>query len=206
MCGRFTLTAPARLARDLGAAAPADAAPRYNVAPTQRVLVVVGEHGRRAVVTRAWGLRPRWATAPLINARLETVATRPTFRDAFRDRRCLVAADGFYEWRREGGRRVPFLLARADHRVVGLAAVWEDDACAILTGPADARVAPIHDRMPLVVPPAAIDAWLDPALPAARARALPTGEAWRLTPVSTWVNHVAHDDPRCVAPVADGTS
>jgi putative SOS response-associated peptidase YedK len=205
MCGRFTQTAPIALLAELGVIGADDLAPRFNIAPTQRVSIVLGDRGKRAAATRRWGMKPAWAKALMINARIETAATKPSFRDALRHRRCLIPADGFFEWRTEltgGKRKLPVYFAVAGRHAVALAGLWDGDACAILTGPAVGVVADVHDRMPLVVPASAYDPWLDPELPVDAAEALLGGAPWQATAVSTYVNHVAHDDPRCIAPDA----
>lgn len=200
MCGRFTLTAPAAIGAAFGVAISGELAPRYNIAPTQPILVVRRRDGGRELTTLRWGLRPAWASAPMINARVETVATKPSFREAFHHRRCLVPADGFYEWQRADGRKLPYYLHPTPAHLLAFAGLWTDDAVAILTGPADEVVAPIHDRMPLVVPATDYAAWLDPDLPGEAARALLAGPRWQATEVTSRVNRVAHDDAACLAP------
>lgn len=179
MCGRMTLAAtePLLLAEVFALAAPPDPppAPRYNLAPTQVVHVVTGDGPRRLEGMR-WGLVPSWAEdlkigPRLINARADTVATKPAFRAAYRRRRCLVAADGWYEWRRTADGAVPFHFRRDDGRPFALAGLWESwrapdgaevrSACVITTEP-NAVAAEIHDRMPVVLPVPAYELWLAP--------------------------------------------
>jgi len=218
MCGRFTLVSPfVAVAERFRAAVPAGLRPRYNIAPGQDVLCVVADGARRIEPMR-WGLIPFWAKDPsignrLINARAETLAVKPSFRGAFAKRRCLIAADGFYEWRRAGRRKVPvylFLRSGKPFGFAGLYEVWkapdgrEIRTCTIVTTGANDLVRPIHDRMPVIVPAALEDRWLDCA---ERDRGLlesvltpyPAGEmdAYEVT---TAVNDAAHDGPDCILP------
>lgn len=212
MCGRFvSVSDPGQLGRlfavdDLDAVEPA---PNPNVAPTEAVLAVLERQERRALGRLRWGLIPSWAkdrriASRLINARTETVTERPAFRDAFLRRRCLLPADGYYEWqRRPDGARTPYLLAPTDG-VLAFAAlwdVWRDPAaggelvgtCTILTTQADPGVSWLHERMPVILPAPAWDEWLDRAnRDAAALRHLLTATAGlTCTPVSPAVN-----DPR----------
>lgn len=157
-----------------------DMAPRYNVAPTQEIGAVVVEGGQRLLKRLRWGLVPRWADSPavgahMINARVETVAQKPAFREAFAQRRCLIPADGFYEWRKEpGGKgKTPMCIQLRDRAVFAFAGLWERwrgpdgrkfETCAIITVPANEKVAPIHDRMPAILRREDEAAWLDPAV------------------------------------------
>jgi putative SOS response-associated peptidase YedK len=177
MCGRYFLHSSAdKLAKLFGEMPMPLLEPRYNIAPTQPVPIVRQDHnGRREMVLVRWGLIPAWSKGPdsrfsMINARVETVAQKPAYRNAFRYRRCLVPADGFYEWRSAGGKKQPFVLRPSDGRPLALAGLWEhwQDAdgnelasCTILVGEADAQVKKVHERMPVVVDPAAFDLWLD---------------------------------------------
>ena len=235
MCGRYSLTTPVEEMRRLfGFAGPApNLGPRYNIAPTQDISVVrradadeasaEGTGGRMLAALR-WGLVPSWARDPamgprLINARAETVAQKPAFRAAFEARRCLIPADGFYEWRRSGrnGRgREPYRICLADEAAFAFAGLWELwigpdgaalESCAVITCDANALVAPIHDRMPVILDPADHAAWLgEGGISAADAQALlrpfPAG-AMRAYPVSTRVNSPRNDDARCFAPRED---
>ncbi len=226
MCGRFTLTrSAAEVAAHFGlAAAPAIAA-RFNVAPTQRVLAIRAprDGAGREAVSLHWGLVPFWAKHPRdaakhINARVETLSERPAFREAAARRRCLVPADGFYEWRGARGERQPFHIALPQGELFAFAGLWERwtnpdggalESVAVVTTAASPNIRPLHDRMPLVVDPAGYDAWLAPTatdvggvlahLPSARAADL------RPRRVSTRVNDVAHDDPRCLDDAEQGT-
>lgn len=181
MCGRYSLGA----SRDLfeaafGVAPPEAARPSFNVAPG-RPVVILRRDGRKAPVEAAaarWGLIPPWANRPddggvRINARSETAAVRSLFRDAFRHRRCLVPADGYYAWRRTDGAGRPYFLRRKDGRLFAFAGLWRRtrladgtpfDSCAILTTEADAVARPVHHRMPVILPEERRAAWLDPSL------------------------------------------
>jgi putative SOS response-associated peptidase YedK len=179
MCGRFTQQRPtSEIARIFDAEDLAgDPGEHYNVAPTTEAAVVVQRDDRRAVARYRWGLIPAWADDPRIaartfNARAETLATSPMFRDAFARRRCLVPVDGFYEWRREGGRRQPMLIRDPNGGVLALAGLWTGRkdpeteewlrTFTIVTSRPNGFMAGIHDRMPVVIPPADWTTWLDP--------------------------------------------
>lgn len=221
MCGRFTLTAaPQRLQVRFGlAAAPDPVAPRYNIAPSQTVLVIPNRTPRLARPAR-WGLIPHWAKDAaigrrMINARGETLAARAAFRDALERRRCLIPVDGFYEWKRGGTRRrTPFYLRAHDGEPFGLAGLWDVwrpgageavASCTIITTQANGVAAAIHDRMPVILPPEAFDAWLAPVTqPVALLRKwlAPCPTAWLdAAAVSDLVNSPDNDDPACIAPV-----
>lgn len=230
MCGRYTLTRQEdvveELQASLGVAAQSEWwKPRFNVAPTQPAPVVILKDGTRLVEMMRWGLVPFWAgregaKPPLmINARIETLASKPMFRDALARKRCLVPADGFYEWKRAGAAKTtkpqPMYIHPRDGHVFAFAGLWarartdegEQLSFTIITGPPNALVAPIHDRMPVVLAPEAYAAWLDPAIEADEARALlgvPPDEGWITEPVSLRVNSAQVDDPSCVAPIAPG--
>ncbi len=166
-----------------------------------------------------WGLVPSWADAPgggslLINARGESVSTKPAFRDAFRKRRCLIPADGFYEWRRKDGAKQPYYIRRKDERTFAFAGLWEHwqrggqaiDSCTIITTEANPLVRALHDRMPAILDVAAFERWLDPAtsdpellLPLIEPYA---AEKMAAFPVATAVNRAGFDDPRCIEPAA----
>jgi putative SOS response-associated peptidase YedK len=221
MCGRFTLTASGQRLRERFAlaAAPEDLAPRYNIAPSQPVLVIPNRRTRQLRPAR-WGLIPHWATDPRIghrqiNARAETLATRPAFRAPFARQRCLIPADGFYEWRRSGRARTPFHIRPRDGAPIAFAGLWDVwrpkqgepiASCTIITTNANPLIAPLHDRMPVILPPAAWDAWLDPHERQAAELApllVPYPEDELETyEVSPLVNSPANEDPGCVAPLA----
>ena len=180
MCGRFAQRRPAAELAELFGAEPLAEEPgeRANVAPTDDALVVVQRDDRRALVGFRWGLIPHWAgsariAARTFNARVETVATAPAFRESFRRRRCLVPVDAFYEWQRTAGRSMPIAIRRADGDVLALAGLWAGwrdpetglvrRTFTIVTTAADDRLADLHDRMPVIVPPESWATWLDPA-------------------------------------------
>lgn len=220
MCGRFTLTrSAAEIAAHFGLGPLPELAPRFNVAPTQQAPIVrVRSSGERVLERRRWGLVPPWAKdvavgARMINARVESVAERPAFRDALRRRRCLVPADGFYEWQGRAGRRRPHHLALPEGGLFAIAGLYERwlgpggeavDSFALLTRPAQGAVAALHDRMPLIVDTAGYAAWLDREAtePAPLLAGLPEVLGTRLVarPVDTRVNDVRNDDPACLAP------
>jgi putative SOS response-associated peptidase YedK len=212
MCGRFTLTStPEALAERFGLDAPPALAPRFNIAPGQDVLAIRARDGARRAELLRWGLVPAWSASasegpPLINARSETAAERRAFRDAYRARRCIVPASGFYEWAARGDFRQPYWITPRDGEPFGIAGLWERwvapdgarlESCALLTTAASAQVAELHDRMPAILAPGAYAAWLDPAAePGALARLLaPNPLAFALRPVGLRVNRVENDDP-----------
>ena len=177
MCGRYSLTSniselQGRFGFVMDSPAPL---PRYNIAPTQSVLAVVNDGQRRGAMMR-WGLVPSWAKdvkvgAKMINAVSETAAAKPAFRSAFRRRRCLVLADGFYEWRREGKQRVPMYFCQKSGEPMAFAGLWENwqspegeliQSCAILTTAANELMAPVHHRMPVILSAETEPLWLDP--------------------------------------------
>lgn len=222
MCGRFALMTPTEtLLEQFGVTQTsldlAQVGPRYNVAPTQPVLAVrstaVPPH--RELTFLRWGLVPSWAKeirsgAPLINARAETVAEQPVFRAAFKRRRCLLPADGFYEWQKQPDGKQPMYIEMMDKRPFALAGLWEIwhdpdgsslESCTILTITPNELMAPIHNRMPVILDSADYDQWLNPG-PRPEddlhlLRPYPA-EKMRAYPVSTWVNSPAHDDPQCL--------
>jgi putative SOS response-associated peptidase YedK len=220
MCGRFARTSPRQiLEATFGLAIdPAiDLRPRYNVCPGEPVLAVVSDgHDRRAGWLR-WGLVPFFAKDAkggprAINARVETAATNPTFRDAFRRHRCLVPADGFYEWRGEGPGRAPHYVRAAAGGPFAFAGLWDRwrpadggeplVTCALLTQPADPTLADIHDRMPVIVPPDAFGAWLDRSVVEPEAirgvLAAMRPPPWVVHPVSRLVNSPRNDAPELI--------
>ncbi len=228
MCGRFTLTDPTQLdAEALGVALLPPLSARWNVAPPQPVLLVrrARDGGREALLAR-WGLIPSWAKDPAIgnklaNARAETLAEKPSFRTAWARRRGLVVADGFFEWQVVPGARSkqPWWITMRDRRPFTFGALWETwtapdgetvVSCTLVTTAPNALMAPIHDRMPVIVAPQDRARWLGEgadAPPADLAMPYPA-DAMRAERVSTWVNTPAHDDADCVKPLApddDGT-
>ena len=176
MCGRFAQKTDVRkLAKQFGVSEAPPAEARYNVAPTQAVLCVREDGDGREMTFMIWGLVPSWAKDPsmgarLINARSETVAEKPSFREAFKRRRCIVPADGFYEWMRQGGKKRPFFFRMKDNAPFGFAGLWdrwegEDrqalNSCTILTTEANEVVRPVHGRMPVILSPADYALWLE---------------------------------------------
>ena len=222
MCGRYALkTSVPEIARILGAVTSEEFAPSYNVAPSRHVPICrAGGEGVRELTLLRWGLVPHWAKAVneryrMINARAETVAKKPAFRTPFRKRRCLVPADGYFEWKAGPQRKQPYFIHRSDESPMFLAGLWdrwemgEDgplDSFAIVTTSASADVAGVHDRMPVLIDADNHDFWLDPEIQDSH-RLLPllephSGKDLMLTPVSTFVNNPRNDDPRCIEPVA----
>ncbi|MGH9412385.1 MAG: SOS response-associated peptidase [Terriglobales bacterium] len=215
MCGRFTLRSDGNaLAQhfELDAAlASALPPPRFNIAPTQAIPVVRRnpDSGRREIILQRWGLVPHWAKdrkplPVLFNARAETLAAKPAFREALRARRCLIPADGFYEWKALGNSKQPWFVHRPDDGLFAFAGLWEGETCTIITRAPTPALATLHDRMPAIPTPANYAAWLDPA----RGRAedllplLDTPPDLALYPVRPLVNRAASDGPGCIAPAS----
>ena len=176
MCGRYTVTSPPEALRTLfGYEEEPNFPPRYNVAPAQPIAIVRLVEDQRHFALVRWGLLPSWVKDPktfalLINARGETVLEKPAFRAAMKRRRCLIPADGFYEWQEEGGRKRPFFIHAKSGAPLAFAGLWETwigpngeelETAAIVTTRANRTLAPIHERMPVIVPPEAFDLWLD---------------------------------------------
>lgn len=219
MCGRFTLTTPAEEWAELFDVEPIETEPRYNIAPTDEIVVVrrLPDSEEREATRMRWGLVPSSTRSlddlPLmINARRETIREKPSFRDSFLERRCLVVADGFYEWLNDVGGKRPFWIHLAAGGPFGLAAIWdrwEDgdgpiESVAILTTDASEDLAPIHDRMPGVLVGHRADRWLDPSAGPSELDSLvahPDPGRMALREVSTRVNSVEHDDEECLTPV-----
>ena len=222
MCGRFSQQRPASELAEIFSAEPIvdDPGPRYNVAPTDEALVVVQREDRRGVTSYRWGLIPHWADSAkvgsrMFNARAETLVGAPAFRDAFQRKRCLVPVECFYEWRREGAVRQPYTIGRADGAPLVLAGLWDgwrDPATdtvrrsfTIVTSGPNEAMATIHNRMPVILPEADWDAWLDGRF-ADRGRLLamlePRDEPeLAITAVSQLVNNVRNDGPELVVPI-----
>jgi putative SOS response-associated peptidase YedK len=224
MCGRYVLKRKdlEALLAQLGVKDPREFVSRYNIAPTTVVpaIRVQAETSAREAVDLQWGLVPFWSKdssggARLANARAEGIAGKPSFRAAFRQRRCLVPASGFYEWQTLGRQKFPWLFQRRDESPLLLAGLWEHwrdadgtvlETCALITTTANTVVGAIHDRMPVILQGAALDTWLDPAVdqPTALAPLLAPlpGELMKSTPVSPRMNSVRHEGPDCVEPVS----
>jgi putative SOS response-associated peptidase YedK len=220
MCGRFVITSPpAALRQIFGYVEQPNFPPRHNIAPTQPIPVVILENGARHFRLMRWGLLPAWVKDPrkfnlLINARTETVNEKPAFKNAMKRRRCLIPADGYYEWQASGKRKRPYFIHRRDGAPMGLAGLAETwigpngeelDTVAIVTAPASADLAVLHHRVPVTIAASDFDRWLDcGAHDVATATALLTppheGEfAWH--EVSTRVNRVANDDAQLILPI-----
>ncbi len=226
MCGRFTLfSSPERLAELFGLAEPPRLAPRYNIAPTQPVAIVRADAQTQARewALVQWGLVPSWAKdlgmgSRLINARAETVAEKPAVRAAFKRRRCLIPADGFYEWQRTDKGKQPYFVHLRDGSPFAMAGLWEFwegpdgsalESCTILTTGANELMAPLHNRMPVIVAPEDYQDWLTIDLDRERDRAsllhhllrpFPA-EAMDAYPVSTYVNSPRNEGADCIAPL-----
>ena len=235
MCGRYSLTTPMEAVRQLfGFPERPNLPARFNIAPSQEVVAVrlgEGEAGARHLVWLRWGLIPSWAPSGAkepgiggrtINARAETVAEKPAFRAAFRRRRCLIPADGFYEWKTERGRKQPYRIVLESGAPFAFAGLWERwdgpresaggeaagdagiESCTIVTTEANARLRSIHHRMPVILAPETYDLWLDPATPGAQAQALlrPAPSEWFTAyRVSPKINSPTNDDPALIAPL-----
>jgi putative SOS response-associated peptidase YedK len=221
MCGRYRLSKRKQLVvESFDAVGEDDWEARYNIAPTQPVPIIrqnPKEPVRQISLVR-WGLIPLWAktasdAAKRINARSETAATTPTFRDALKLRRCLVPADGFYEWKRTGKAKQPFCFEVNDGELFAFAGLWDRwkdpsdtwvRSCTILTTTPNSVTAAIHDRMPVILAPDAYDLWLDPGMTNVDAISdllKPYLGPMRSFPVSSHVNRVQNDDPKCAAPI-----
>ena len=225
MCGRFTLHSPQDRIAALFELAPApELHPRYNIAPSQPVAAIRIAPGqdRRVLDLLRWGLIPFWAKDPktgykMINARAETVASKPAFRDAFRRRRCLIPADGFYEWKAIEGGKQPYYIRLKGGGPFALAGLWEHwdgaggeviESCTIIVTEANELMSTIHDRMPVILAPQDYDLWLDPAVQARETvsgllRPFPADamEAYR---VGLGVNSPRNDEARLIEPVGEG--
>ncbi len=222
MCGRFVITSPPAAIRQVfGYAEQPNFPPRYNIAPTQPVPVVILDQGARHFRLMRWGLVPAWVKDPkkfslMINARSETVQDKPAFKNAIRRRRVLIPSDGYYEWHVSEDRKRPYFIYRADHKPFGFAGVaetWlgpngeEVDTVAIVTAPASRDLAVLHHRVPVTIAENAFEAWLDCSSDSAEGvmamlHGPDEGEfAWH--EISTRVNHVANDDAQLLLPITD---
>jgi putative SOS response-associated peptidase YedK len=223
MCGRFVrFTSWAELRRTLSLLTAAELPPSYNVAPTQQVLVAREQDGQREGVAMRWGLIPSWAKdkkTPQINARAETAAEKPMFRAAFKKRRCLIVADGYYEWKKGGQRKQPFFFRLKGEQPLAFAGLWETwhgeaqplETCAILTTTANELAKEVHDRMPVILTGDEAKAWLDSGV--ADSQALVgllrpfAAERMEIYPVSMRVNKVSENDAGLIVPaIADPTT
>ena len=219
MCGRYLLISPVEAMSkffDLGGLL--NLPPRYNIAPTQDAPVVrLDQQGGRELILMRWGLVPLWAKdlsmgARAINARAESVAEKPAFRDAFERRRCLVPTDGFFEWEKKGKVRQPWRIGPVEDGLMALAGIWERwrapaggvvRSYAVVTTEANELVAPLHDRMPVVIPPERFSEWLDPETPQDDLKRLLRpypAERMKAEPISRRLNDVRNDDAACLEP------
>ncbi len=220
MCGRYSLTTPEDHLVEVFDVPPVtfEYRARYNIAPSQDVPVVASDRRGTRLGLLRWGLVPAWSDgpatgSPMINARAESLLDKPSFREAAVARRCLVPADGFYEWAKEGDRKVPYWIHSPDREPMGLAAIWERwfpggtdpvYSMAIITVEANEGIRHLHHRMPAIVPAAERGAWLDTETPVGDALSLlkPYEGALEAYPVSTLVNSPANDVPECIEPVS----
>ena len=223
MCGRYVLKRKDLevLLAQLGVRDPRDFVSRYNIAPTTVIPVIriKKDTTARETVGLQWGLVPFWSkdakgSARLANARAEGIATKPSFREAFRKRRCVVPASGFYEWQTIGRQKQPWFFQLRDEGPFALAALWEHwrsadgavlETCALITTTPNEVVRPLHDRMPVILRGAALDTWLDPSVnEPARLEPLLTplpAELMKSTPVSPRINEVRYEHPDCIDPM-----
>jgi len=227
MCGRFALTiSPTALAKLFQLDEVPVLEPRYNIAPSQAVAAVIKgrEEAKRILKWMQWGLIPFWAKDPgigmkMINARAETAAEKPAFRDAFSHKRCLVPASGFYEWQKIGKEKQPYFIRLRDEECFAMAGLWQRweskdghtiESCNILTTDSNALMTPIHNRMPVIIDPHHFELWLDCARAAKdRLQQLLTpfpAHRMEAFPVSKSVNRPAHDAPDCVAPLPESSA
>ncbi len=216
MCGRFNLTAtPENIAEHFRLPRPPRLQPGYNICPAQKILCIVQlEDKSLKAVNLFWGLVPSWAkddknSHHLINARAETVREKPSFRSAFQKRRCLIAANGFYEWQALAHGKQAFHIHRQDNDIFAFAGLWEHwqheqqtlYSCTIVTNAAGELIKPIHERMPVIIPKVQYLEWLDKSADENRAFRLLDNEAYQnmqVTPVSDWVNNPQHNNERCI--------
>lgn len=225
MCGRFTLKTPLRQLAEEWSLPPdhpllSRCRPHYNIAPSQQILAFrqSADAALFEPVRFQWGLIPSWAKDSkfgrrLINARAETLSSKPSFRQAFASRRCLIVADGYYEWKKTAGRKQPFYFYRPDERPFLFAGLWESwtdstsgypvtiDSCTIITTRPNRLAAGIHDRMPVILGKTASERWLQPDAERSHLQALlePVPEDFlRVKPVSPLVNRVGNDGPDCL--------
>jgi putative SOS response-associated peptidase YedK len=225
MCGRFRLTRASKLAERFAIEPEDDWVPHYNIAPTQNIPVIRqhAEEPKRFGSQRRWGLIPYWSKDAsigfkMINARADTVATKPAFRDSLKRRRCLIPADGFYEWKKDGKSKNPFCFTMTDDSLFAFAGLWDDwrnpegqriETCSIITTTPNALCADVHDHMPVILPDDVYDLWLDPGFQKTDTVCdlLKPFDAnlMRRYEVSRRVNLVKYDDAACAEPVVGET-
>jgi len=220
MCGRYTLATPVNVLVEQFEIDeyPSSITSSYNIAPTQEVPAVIAEEEKRKLEMLRWGLVPAWADDPgignrMINARSETVAEKPSFRQAFKQRRCLVLSDGFYEWQQTSDGKQPYYIHMKDGSPFAFAGLWESwrngeeiRSCTIITTEANELVGEIHNRMPVILPAGDYDLWLDPELEEREALTsllgpYPSGDM-EAYPVSRRVNRPSNNTPECIEPAA----
>jgi putative SOS response-associated peptidase YedK len=218
MCGRFTLHTPEAQTREafhLDRSTELGLIPQFNIAPSQGIPIIRDTETSREMVMAKWGLVPHWSKEQktkysTINARIESVAEKPTYRTPFKRRRCLIPADGFYEWKKVEGNKIPHHIRMKDGGVFAFAGLWDHwegegqtlDSCTIIVMPANEIMKPIHERMPVIIAPAHYDWWLDSRVTDKQEimQYLTSAPSSQLTafPVSTWVNSPKHNDERCI--------
>jgi len=220
MCGRYTLRTPVEtlVERFEIDEYPSSITPSYNIAPTQGVAAVIAENGKRKLEMLHWGLIPSWAKDPevgnrMINARAETVAEKPSYRKAFKERRCLILADGFYEWQKTDSGKQPFYIRMEDESPFAFAGLWESwqngreiCSCTIITTSPNEVAAQVHNRMPVILPPEDYEMWLDPNFderePLTTLLQPFPAEAMEAYPVSRRVNKPSNNEPGVIEPAA----
>jgi len=221
MCGRFTLQSPEALIRkafNLPAGDMLGLSPRYNIAPSQDIPIIRDTKKGPELVLAKWGLIPHWSKESntkysTINARIETVAEKPTYRTPFKNTRCLIPADGFYEWKVVNGHKIPHYIHMRKGSVFAFAGIWDQwegegetlDSCSIIVMPSNEVMKPIHERMPAIIAPTHYDLWLDPRVNEKDEimgflNSAPSSSL-KFHPISPWVNSPKHDDERCIQPV-----
>lgn len=223
MCGRYTLATTANALQqsfDL-TQVPADFTPRYNIAPSQSIYLIKSDD-RTQLQTARWGLIPSWAkdasiANKLINARSETLTEKPSFRNAFKSRRCLIPATGFYEWQKEGKQKKPHYIHMIEHQPFAMAGLWESwqdpsgqaiETCTIITTEPNDIIRPFHHRMAVIIPPDHIDFWLDEDVPTTEFAPLFAPfdhQMMAAYEVSTMVNNVTNDSPQMIEPFSSPT-
>ena len=220
MCGRFTLQTPESQIREafhLPIGKQLGLSPRYNIAPSQDIPIIRDAEVGHELILAKWGLVPHMSKEPktkysTINARIETVAEKPTYRTPFKSRRCLIPADGFYEWKVVNGHKIPHYIRIRTGGVFAFAGIWDRwegkgkalDSCSIIVMPSNEVMKPIHERMPAIIAPAHYDLWLDPRITEKveimqYLNSAPSSSL-KFYPISPWVNSPEHDDERCTLP------
>jgi putative SOS response-associated peptidase YedK len=218
MCGRFTLHTPtAQIEEAFHLNSGLELKPRYNIAPSQDIPIIRDTETEREMVMARWGLIPGWSKESkskysTINARIESVAEKPTYRTPFKRRRCLIPADGFYEWKVVNGNKIPHHIRMRDSSVFAFAGLWDHwedeneslDSCVIITTPSNEAMKLIHERMPAIIAPAHYDIWLDSRVTdkqeIMQCLTFAPSSQLRAYPVSTWVNSPKNNDEQCIQP------